>query len=150
MESGDGKPPEPPPELIAALVLDIGTQLASLAPLFVGDFPEEQLREVVDFMVAEQLLIGNEIMPSITEPKQFKERPTILIEITGPDGEVFTMQCQKRLENCKSAHEALGQVLLLAFLLSAPSRALLRLSGYVYTFKEPKGGDPGPGLILVK
>jgi hypothetical protein len=40
--------------------------------------------------------------------------------------------------------------MLLALLLSAPSRALLRMSGYTYTFKEPKGGDPGPNLILVK
>jgi hypothetical protein len=150
MEPRDGKPPEPPPELIAALVLDIGTQLAGLAPLFVGDFPEEQLREVVDFMVAEQLLVGNEIMPSVTDPAQVKERPVILIEIKGPEGDVFTMQCQKQLGNCKTAHEALGQVMLLALLLSAPSRALLRMSGYTYTFKEPKGGDPGPNLILVK
>ncbi len=150
MESGGAKPPEPPPELVAALVMDIGTHLAGLAPLFVGDFPEAQLREVVDFMVAEQLLIGNEIMPSMTDPVQIKERPIILVEIKGPKGDIFTMQCQKQLLNCKTAHEALGQVMLLSLLLSPAARALLRMSGYTYTFKEPKGGDPGPNLILVK
>lgn len=146
-----------PEQLYQALALDIGNQLLGLAASFAPNFPQERLGEVVDGMVREQLTIAEKIMPSLTNPELYRSGK-FLIEINsrgaGPDVEPFIMQCQKRPEDCKTPFDALGQALLLSFLLMPAVRALLRMYGWDYLFKEPKGdgtdNNMGGGLVLLK
>jgi hypothetical protein len=151
----NGQPPEEPPQLTQEEIhkimqAEIGGMLQGLAVSFADHFPQERLGEVVEAMIAEQKIVGEQIMPSLIDPARYEKGRIFLIEIKRrgePDNTAFTMSMPKRLEGIENPHEALAQALMLAFLLSPAVRGLLRLWGWDYLFKEPKhGSTPGTSL----
>jgi hypothetical protein len=144
-ETGEQQRVPTPEEMKQFLKMDIGSQLAGLVERFATQFDFGKLDEVVEYMVGEQLEIAEKIMPTLMDPALYKDSPTIIIEVTKKGEEPFTMQAPKRLELARSPSDALAQAMILCLLLSAPVRALLRIHGYSYTFKEIK---PKSSLIL--
>ena len=156
-EGNSGQQPvEPTAEQLEKLLrTDMANQLAGLAVAFAPAFPQESLGEVVEIMLNEQMVIAQQIMPSLTDPEVLKQRRRFMIEIRrrnpGPDDKSEHLMVLKRLEDCATPSDALAQALMLAFLLSPAVRALLRMYGWDYLFKEPKGdGEPRASkLVLV-
>lgn len=160
-QNGEAPPDLTPEQLLEMLERDIGTQLVGLAASFAPDFPQEHLGEVVRGLAREQMVVIQEIVPSLVDEKILKTRGRFHVVIQQREpavagserAEPFIMQVKKRLEKCDTPFDALGQALVLSFLLMPAVRALLRMYGWDYTFREPKhddGTDRPGGLTLIK
>lgn len=127
--------------LVEAMQADIGMNLAALVSLFGPISLTEVPGDLIDFMVREQLMMVEEVLPSLS-PERAKERPRIVVEITkkgAPSPLRFTVT--KRIELCKSLDEAMAWGLFVAFIRDPAARGLLRLHGYSYEFKEVKASS---------
>ena len=82
----------------------------------------------------------SEVLDSFLGPAR-KERKEMWVEIKGPKGQVCNFKACKEIDP-EDPGLALSTVFMLAFLLNAGVRGLLRMHGYDYRFLEPKPKSP--------
>lgn len=170
MTAGRQPPPGPPEvseaQLLEVMAAEIYTHLAGLVGLFALpkalQVADRDLQGFARAMAKEQLQLGKEMIPALSDAKAVAELPHIAVRVfktvDGRPGSapikdsVHTFLVQKQFTACQgdNAHaEALSTALLLAFVFTAPVRGLLRLHGYHYDFVSPKEVRPPP-IHLVK
>lgn len=153
----DEKPPELTEEQIVEIMrMQLAASLSQLAADFAPHFPRKKLGDLVDYMLAEQQTVVNEILPGFVDMAVYAKRTQLYvnIQIQGEGGEVreATFPGLKRIEMARGDPQlAIVVPMMLAFLLSPAARALLRMHGYNYTFTEPKNpkSPTAPKLTIV-
>lgn len=156
-KDGNDQPPELTPEQVVQFMrMELGASIEKLAADFAPHFPQDKLGEVVEYMLSEQQTVINEILPGYVDPDVYGRHTQIYVEIQvkDKDGKMreATFPGLKRIEMADGDPQlAIVAPMILAFLLSPAVRAILRLHGYNYTFKEPKNpkNPHGPKLTLV-
>jgi hypothetical protein len=132
---------------------DVGGVLVTLLDAFkISDTPE-RLAQLLDLLVREQLLIRDQLLPSMTDPARFQKQGRIGLKIwpRGQRDAATLLLVHKRWEVARvDAQQTFNTAGYLAFLLSPAVRGIVRLVGYDYEFIEPKvAEDDKPKIVLV-
>lgn len=133
---------------------DIGGVLMALLDAFkINDTPE-RLAQLLELLVREQLLIRDQLLPSMTDPLRVARQASIGLRLW-PRGKRETASTMLLVHKDWKVAAADGQQVFntagyVAFLLSPAVRGLVRLVGYDYEFIEPKlAEEEKPKIVLV-
>ena len=135
-------------EVDQAALMQLHQGLQVMLPPLAGSlgiaFAEAAIVKIVDRLVEEEVLIAQQIMPSVIDPDS--PRKEVLFQVVGTDGKA-TVRAPKR--HPTTAEEALANACIVAMMVSPLVRGLLLLQGFNYQFAEP-AAKAGPKIEIVR
>jgi len=97
----------------------------------------------------EQFDINAMIIPSLVDPNQLRDYPTVVITLTGPNGVKGNLQAPKNMVGYNDPGLALYSAFMLSLLSCPLARALLRINGFSYVFAQSKTPVAEKGKIIM-
>ncbi len=164
MNDGEAPKGDSPQELteeeaaLQHMAQDIALQLQGLLGHFAPTFPEKDFPRLLQLMVREQVQIGNEILPSISDADAIEQAPRIGVRVyqkAGPGKEPDPTTAIMLIVNKHIGDDpkgALETACTLALLLQPGVRGLLRVCGFHYDFvqvKSDKTDTTEPSRIIL-
>lgn len=133
-----------PEQLLDLMRQQIAYELLGLAAAFNVQVREAEVAKIIDFLVAEQKMIVEEILPSMTDEKQYKDSPVIGLRVwyKNKRAEMIQPMTRKRPELAGADPRAIFDfIAVMGVLLSPAVRGLLALHGFRWELFQGKVGD---------
>jgi hypothetical protein len=131
-------------EILDAMRQEISLHLGLLLGLFAPTFPPSQLPALVELLVQEQLVIQQQVMPTLV-----KGGGELYIDVQGRNNSKGRFTAQRSLGSSDGdCGIALSTALVYAFCFQPAVRGLLRVFGVGYQFVAPSR-KPDPQLKLI-